>query len=129
MLNIFHVPSMVFQNIEPTIILNGLNAQITDLCAGDIEMSLLFAAILSTWDRTWKNRIFGVIIGFLFIVIINIIRVFLVLLVGFYTNLQWADFTHDVLFRLTLIIVIVVYYYVWYVKSDSLIKRIYIKKK
>ncbi len=114
LLHLLGVASNVVVNAEPSVIVKGVTAQITNLCAGDLEIALLSAVILSTHDRRWKNRIAGVIGGILAILIINPVRIALVLAVGYYSSWQWADFTHDVLFRLTLIIVIVGYYAAWY---------------
>ena len=124
LLHLFSVPSQLVLGLEPSIVIGNLTAQITNLCAGDLEIALITAIILATWDRTLKNRIFGILIAWLFILILNPLRIFFVLLIGYYSSWQWADFTHDILFRLTLFAVIVFYYYIWYVKYDELCKTI-----
>lgn len=122
LLQIFGVPAQLFfgAGMDPSIIIEPVTAQITNLCAGDIEIAMLFAIILATWDRTWRKRFWGCVFGFITIMILNPLRVFAVLSVGHYSSWVWADFTHDILFRLTLLIVIVVYYFIWYVKYDSI---------
>lgn len=125
LLQIFGVPSQLFfgagvVEMDPSIVVGPVTAQITNLCAGDIEIALLFAIILATWDRSWRKRFWGCVFGFITIMVLNPLRVFAVLAVGHYSSWVWADFTHDILFRLTLLIVIVVYYFIWYVKYDAL---------
>jgi len=108
---------------EPAIAVGNITAQITNLCAGDLEIALITAIIISTFDRSWRNRLWGVLFAWLTIFIINPMRIIIVLAIGYYSSWQWADFTHDVLFRLTLLVVIVFYYFVWYVKSEEIKKR------
>lgn len=119
LLSIIQVPHSIVYGVEPAIIVGGVQAQIGNLCAGDIELALISAIILATWDRPVRQRLWGILGGLLVVFIANPIRIATVLGVGHYTNWVWADFTHDVLFRLMLIIIIVVYYFVWYVKYDQ----------
>jgi exosortase/archaeosortase family protein len=132
LLNIAGVPTQLVYCAEPTIIVDGINAQIGNLCAGDVEIALLLAIVLATWDRTWRQRFWGCVFGFLTIMVLNPLRIFAVLAVGFWTSWRWADFTHDVLFRLMLLAVIFGYYYIWYVKYDfftNTFKSVYPKHK
>ena len=124
LLQLFAVPSVLDFGLEPSIIIGKVTAQITNLCAGDLEIALITAIILATWDRTIRNRIIGILIAWLLILILNPIRIFIVLLIGYYSSWQWANFTHDVLFRLTLLAVIVFYYFIWYVKYDWVKKKV-----
>jgi exosortase/archaeosortase family protein len=123
LLNLAGVSSQLYFGAEPTIIVKGVSAQITNLCAGDLEIALLLAIVLATWDRSWRKRLWGCLFGLALILIANPLRIFTVLAVGYYSNWTWADFTHNFLFRLMLIIIIVLYYFLWYVKYDK-IKRL-----
>ena len=120
LLGLIGVPAQLVFGLEPTIIINSISAQITNLCAGDVEIALLMAIILATWDRTWRQRAFGCIFGLLLIFIVNPIRITIVLGTGYYGNWGIANFAHDVLFRISLLIIIVLYYYIWYVKYESI---------
>ncbi len=122
LLNLVGVPTQLVFGVEPTIVVKQVYAQITNLCAGDLEIALLLAIVLATWDRSWRKRLWGCFFGLALILVANPLRIFTVLAVGYYTNWQWADFTHSVLFRLMLIIIIVVYYFLWYVKYDDIKK-------
>ena len=104
--------------------MQNVAAQINNLCAGDIEIALLAAIVLSTFDRPLRRRLWGVFFGLATILIVNPIRISVVLATGYYSNWQWADFTHDILFRLTLLVVIVGYYFIWYVKYDAVKKKL-----
>jgi exosortase/archaeosortase family protein len=129
LLNAAGVPSNVAFNGEPSIIVGNVTAQITNLCAGDLEIALLTAIILSTSDRSLRRRLIGVTGGLITILILNPLRIFIVLATGYYSSWQWADFTHDVLFRATLLTVIVAYYFAWYVRYDAIAKLIKRKRE
>ena len=122
LLNLAGVPTQMFFGDEPVIVVKNVYAQITNLCAGDLEIALLLAVILATWDRSWRKKLWGCLFGLLLILVANPLRIFTVLAVGYYSNWAWADFTHNILFRLMLIIIIVVYYFLWYVKYDNIRK-------
>lgn len=109
---------------EPTILVSNVAAQINNLCVGDIAIALLLAIVLATWDRTWWQRIWGCIFGFVLILVVNPVRIAVVLAAGHYADWSTADLTHDVLFRVSLIIIIVLYYYVWYVHYETITKKI-----
>lgn len=110
---------------DPAIIVNGVTALITNLCAGDVEIALLAAILLATMDRPLRRRLWGAAFGVALILVINPLRVAIVLAVGHYSGWAWADFSHDLLFRLTLITTILLYYFVWYVKYDAIATRIF----
>lgn len=85
-------------------------AEIIDLCAGAIELAILFGIVVASRDKSLKHRLFGVAAGFAVFFLFNPIRIALTLsAVG-----SWAlPLLHDVLFRLSLLIVIVGFYAVW----------------
>lgn len=129
-LHIIGVPSTLMFGAEPTIVVGNINAQITNLCAGNIEIALLPAIILATWDRPWRKRLWGVAFGLALIFVVNITRITTVLGIGFYAGWQTADVMHNLLFRISLIIIILLYYYVWYAGYDQISKKIVkIRKK
>jgi exosortase/archaeosortase family protein len=119
-LSFFGVPHQLVFVAEPTIVVGGVSAQITNLCAGDVEIALLFAIILATWDRSIRKRIWGCFFGFLLIMVANPLRVFAVLGAGYYAGWNVADAVHSVLFRLMLVFIIVIYYFIWYVKYEKI---------
>jgi len=109
-------------------------AAVTDLCVGDIELALLPAIILSTFDRSIRKRIVGVVSGILLIILINPIRIFIVIWSGSRFGWSIAEFMHSFTFRLTLILVILGFYYVWYLKYNSIHRKLqatweYVKTK
>jgi exosortase/archaeosortase family protein len=120
LLNVAGVSNRLIFGQEPLIIVKSVYAKIGNLCAGDIEIALLLAIILATWDRSWRQRLWGCLFGLALIAIANPLRIFIVLAIGYYSSWSWANFTHDFLFRLMLIIIIVVYYFLWYVKYDRI---------
>ncbi|MBS3060075.1 MAG: exosortase/archaeosortase family protein [DPANN group archaeon] len=105
---------------EPTIIVGNIYGQITDLCTGNIELIVLFAAILSTFDRSVRNRLWGCVFAAIAVLALNPLRIFTVLYIGNSVGWATADMAHEVLFRALLFIAIVGYYFVWYVKSHDI---------
>jgi len=122
LLNLVGIQSQLQWLAEPTILVSGIRAQINNLCAGDLEIALITAIILSTWDAPIRKRITGVVGAWITILILNPLRIFIVLVSGSWFGWQVGDFMHDFFFRLMLIIVIAVYYYIWYVRYDDVKK-------
>lgn len=120
LLSFFGVQNRLIFAAEPTIVVTGVNAQITNLCAGDIEIALLLAIILATWDRSWRKRFWGCLLGFLFVLLVNPLRIFFVLLAGSSFGWNVADAVHGVLFRVMLLLIIIGYYFLWYVKYNEI---------
>ncbi len=99
---------------EPVIRVGSVDAVIGRLCAGDIEIAMVLAVIFATFDRKLGDRIKAALVALPFILIANAIRISTVLWVG--SSMGWAsaDFVHDVLFRITLLVVVLLYYAFWY---------------
>jgi len=123
-LNFFGLNAELKLLAEPTILISGIQAQINNLCAGDLEIALLTAIILATWDRSWKKRFVGIIGGLIAILVLNPLRIFTVLAAGAVFNWGISEIVHDVLFRVMLLLIIAVYYFIWYVKYDEIKKWI-----
>jgi len=113
-LNLLGIPSVMISGVPPIITAGALTAQIVPLCVGDIELAVLIAAILSTADRKWKERIHGAVMAIVFVFIINPIRIALTLGAGAWLGIDAMVFLHTFLFRLTLLVVLVVFYAAWY---------------
>ncbi len=113
------IPVIVLTSAEHTGILESIGGAVTDLCVGDIELALLPAIILSTFDRSIRKRLIGVVSGIILIVIVNPLRIFFVMWTG--ANFGWgfAELMHSFTFRLTLILIILGFYYIWYLKYDA----------
>jgi len=127
LLNFFGLNAELQLLTEPTIIISGIRAQINNLCAGDLEIALITSIILATWDRSWKRRAYGILGGLVAILILNPLRIFIVLVAGAVFNWGVSEFVHDFLFRIMLLLIIAVYYYIWYVRYDDVKK--WIKKR
>ena len=96
---------------------NGLySVQIVSLCSGVLEISVLAGIILASMDVSFRKRLEGIAFGVVFIEFINVSRIVLsVLALGSGSFV----FFHDFLFRLTLIIGIVMFYFFWYVLVEK----------
>lgn len=123
LLNFVGVNNTVLHNSFPIITTfgkNRINAAVIDLCVGDIELALLPAIILSTFDRSLLKRVVGSVAGVFLIVLINPIRIFTVMWIG--SNFGWGlgELTHTFTFRLVLLLIILGFYYIWYLKYDDI---------
>lgn len=119
LLKLAGVPAALAFGSDPVITVGAVKGVISNLCAGDLEIALVLAVVLSTWDRTWKQRLAGSVSGILLILIANPIRIATVLAAGAWFNWDFSSIVHDILFRLMLILVIVVFYFAWYVKYEK----------
>ena len=120
LLNLVGINTQLQFLAEPTILVAGIQAQINNLCAGDLEIALITAIILASWGVTWKKRIVGILGAWATILILNPLRIFIVLAAGSWFNWSVGNFIHDVFFRLMLLAVIAGYYYIWYTRYDKI---------
>ncbi len=97
-----------------------VDAAIVDLCVGDVELALLPAIILSTFDRSLRRRIVGSLVGVTMILIVNPLRIFTVLWAGSRFDWRVAELMHGFTFRVMLVLIILGFYYIWYLKYDSI---------
>ncbi|MEK6820990.1 MAG: exosortase/archaeosortase family protein, partial [archaeon] len=93
--------------------MSGKRIEISALCSGMLEMILLASAILATPIRTVRARILGVVAGVGVLYVFNLFRMVVTLLQLEHTSLAFATLTHDVLFRLVLIVGFALVYWVW----------------
>lgn len=93
---------------EPLIQTANLVAVIVELCSGRLELAVLLGVILASADRTLKARLVGVAGAFGFVLIVNPVRIAL-------TMQYFSPLVHDVLFRFTVLLLIIGYYALWYV--------------
>jgi exosortase/archaeosortase family protein len=123
-LTLMGISNFVMGHVNPPVVLaEGMAANILPLCVGDIELAILLATILSTWDRTWETRLEGAWFGFLFVVFINPVRVALTLASGVWFGMDSMEFIHSLLFRITLLLVLVGFYALWYLRFSEPINK------
>lgn len=87
--------------------------EISPLCSGLVEMLLLSGAILATHTRTVESRVRGVLVGVGILFVFNLVRIVITIMQLEHTSLEFATFTHDVLFRIVLIIGFALVYVSW----------------
>jgi len=92
----------------------SFDAEIGDLCWGRVELAVLAGIIMASWDRTLRRRIWGVILGIAVLLVLNPIRIAASLAAFNPQNPQASALLHDFFFRITLVVVLVTYYAVWY---------------
>ncbi len=86
---------------------------ISYLCTGILETMLLIAAILASFGIDFKKRILGAIAAFIAVFVFNILRILITIFLLLNLDLRIAEISHDLLFRLSLLVVIAGFYYAW----------------
>lgn len=108
LLNLFGVPARFYlEGGESFLRTDGLVAAIVELCSGRIELAVLLGVILASRDRSLRNRLAGAAGAFLFVFLLNPLRIAL-------TVMNFSPLLHDVIFRVTILVLIVGYYALWY---------------
>lgn len=100
--------------------------EISPLCSGLLEMILLGAAILATPTKPWGSRVRGLVVGIALLFILNLTRIILTIMQIQHTSLAFATFTHDVLFRIVLIMGFALIYAGW-IHFPLIKKRVHAK--
>lgn len=109
------VQSTVIANAEPVILqVQGISILISELCTGMLETILLFSAVISSFGIPARKRIFGAIGALVFGFAFNQLRIFVSIMQLLHESVQVAELTHDLMFRISIIIVIAGYYAVWF---------------
>ncbi|OIO24018.1 hypothetical protein AUJ65_02270 [Candidatus Micrarchaeota archaeon CG1_02_51_15] len=103
------VPHLVFS--EGTFSRNKVDAELSALCAGSLELAVLLGAIAASEDRSVRKRALGCLGAVAFVAIINPARIAFTLL---YADSLWLPTIHDVAFRVSLVVLTVFYYAAWY---------------
>ncbi len=96
------------------IMFNEHSAKIVWLCTGSLELALLLGAVIATEDRTWKQRVLGIVFSTVMLYIINIVRVGVTLASAVWYGWNFADLIHTVLFKFFLVFAILGVYAIWY---------------
>lgn len=87
--------------------------EISALCSGLMEIILLIAAIAATRDASWRKKIMGIIFGVGILFAWNILRMLISIQQLLHTSLEFAEFTHGVLFRVMLVLGFAFIYLIW----------------
>lgn len=105
---------------EPVkILLPASTVQISYLCTGLMELFVLVAAVVATAGIEWKKKLIGVIGAGITTFVFNLFRITITILILSSLSAETAELTHDLLFRISLFIVIVGYYFAWYYFSTK----------
>lgn len=86
---------------------------ISELCTGWFEIALLIAAMIATLHATRRQKGIGIILALVGGFLVNQIRVIASIQQVVHTSIDWANFTHDVLFRISMFVVVLGMYAVW----------------
>ncbi|MDD3178415.1 MAG: exosortase/archaeosortase family protein [Candidatus ainarchaeum sp.] len=97
------------------ILISSLNYPvfITFLCTGILELSLIFSAIVSSFNFSIIKRLKGLFLALFVVIIFNIFRISITIFIITKFNLGIANLMHGFLFRLFIIIIVIGTYYFW----------------
>jgi exosortase/archaeosortase family protein len=87
--------------------------EISPLCSGLLEVCLLAGAVMATKGKKWKSKLKGIVVGIVLLQTFNVIRITATIMQLNHTSIEFATFTHDVLFRIVLLIGFAILYGAW----------------
>lgn len=115
-LNILGIGGKIVQGEPVLILLHNYDfpIAITYLCTGLLEMLILASVIIASFGVGAKEKILGIIAALVAIVIFNTFRIVATVLMILNLDLQTAELSHNILFRIFLFLVIAGFYFVWF---------------
>jgi|GEM_PF-1285836 len=88
--------------------------QVSQLCSGDVEIFLLVALLLASFDIALFWRLAGALAGIATILLVNPLRIAVTIIITQGSGLEAGDVVHSIIFRLFLFLLLVSYYFAWY---------------
>ena len=120
--------TIVFQ--QPVLILfENFTAQISYLCTGLMEFILIVSAIIATTGIKKGKKIIGIIGAGIATLLFNLVRIIITISLIDKTSLETIELAHDLLFRISLFVLIAGYYFIWYYLSVNPEKLQFLKKE
>ncbi len=101
------------------IVFPSIIIQISFLCSGLIELFVLISAVLASINTKLEKRVIGVLWSLPTIFVFNNARIVITSLILFNSSLEFADLAHNFLFRASLLIVIVGFYWIWFYWAEK----------
>ncbi len=92
----------------------GFDAELISLCWGTLELALWAGIVLATDNRAYWRRFKGLVVGTVAFLLFNPVRIALTLWLFDASQPFASAVAHDVLFRISLLALFVVAYFVWY---------------
>lgn len=99
---------------NPHLLAAGFDAELIPLCWGTLELALWSGIVLATDNRSQDRRLKGLLGGTAVFLVFNPARIALTLVLFNAKTPFASSVAHDVLFRISLIALFVVAYFVWY---------------
>ncbi len=115
LMNLFGAHGTIASAAEPVLIdFRDFKVEIGELCTGILELVVLVSAIAATPFISWRKKLYGAVAAFVGVNIFNLARIVVSINILINSSVETAVFTHDVLFRVSLIVVIAGFYGAWY---------------
>ncbi len=87
---------------------------ITYLCTGLLELTVIWAAIISSFGIPLRKRLLGVAAATFVIAAFNFVRIIASILIIISFGLDVGNFSHDILFKIFLFATIALFYFLWF---------------
>ena len=96
------------------LVTSGTIIIISWLCTGILEIIILASTMLATFGVKLREKILGIIIAIIVGFIFNLVRIIITINIILTQNAQTFELAHDLLFRATLFLYIVIVYVIWF---------------
>lgn len=106
--------TIVGDQFDIHLVKSGTIIIISWLCTGLLEIIILASTILATFGVKLKEKIEGIIVAIIVGFIFNLIRIMITISIILTQNAQTFELAHDLLFRATLFLYIVIFYVIWF---------------
>jgi len=114
-LSLLGVSSSISFAENPHLISPLFDAELVNLCWGLVEMAVVTGLVLASDDRKIFDRAWGALLGIISVLFFNALRIAVTLKLFNPVEPFASAIAHDLLFRISLVLVIVGYYAFWYV--------------
>ncbi|MDO8627967.1 MAG: archaeosortase/exosortase family protein [Candidatus Diapherotrites archaeon] len=104
------------------LILEKATIQISFLCTGLAELFVLWAAFGASFGIPREKRILGCLQAVAVVLVFNVVRIFATTILLLNSGAEFADLAHDLLFRVSLFVVIAGFYW-WWLNRKTLRKK------
>ncbi len=92
------------------------------LCTGVLEIIILVSAMIASFGIKFEKKLVGIGVAIFSGIIFNFIRIWITLNIIMLQNAEVFELAHDLLFRLTLLLYIIIVYVIWFNWAEGKIK-------
>jgi exosortase/archaeosortase family protein len=125
LLNLIGIKTQIIvgESFDIHLIESGKLVIVSWLCTGILEMIILISTMIVTFGVRAKEKIIGIILALILGHFFNLLRILITIQIIITQNAQTFEFAHDLLFRATLFLYIVIIYALWFSWSIKKAKK------